>query len=71
MMQESSQIDTIKIEGDIIEIYEQEGKSFAKIQYCPGFIEICIDELNELHLNDKVLLEVRLSIENIETHFRE
>lgn len=61
--------DIINVEGEVIEIYEKEGKSFAKIQCCPGFIEICIDKLNELHLSDKVLLELKLSIGKIETHF--
>ena len=71
MMQEFNTQDTINVKGEIIEIYEESGKSFAKIQCCPGFIEVCIDELEELHLNDIVTLKVKLQINKIESNFDE
>jgi hypothetical protein len=54
------------LEGSIIEIYDKDSSSFAKI-YCPSaFIEVDLDKCGELSLGDKVKLSCIIQMENIE-----
>lgn len=51
--------------GEIIEIYEKDKSMLAKIKYDPGFIDICIDNISDAHLNDKIIILSNISINSI------
>lgn len=56
---------TCMLSGEIVEIYENCKSKFAKIKFEPGFIDICIDKINEAHLNDKIIINSSIHINNI------
>ena len=50
----------ISFEGTIIEIFERDGKSFAKINSEINNIVVNISQFPELHLEDKIVLRCSL-----------
>jgi hypothetical protein len=50
----------ISLEGTIIEIFERDGKSFAKINSEINNIVVNISQFPELHLEDKIVLRCSL-----------
>jgi hypothetical protein len=53
--------------GEIVSIYEKDGIQYAKIHYDPGFVDIVFQEMQDVFLNDKVLINSRLNVESIST----
>lgn len=51
----------ISLEGTIIEIFERDGKSFAKINSEINNIVVNISQFPELHLEDKIVLRCSLA----------
>lgn len=48
--------------GEIIEIYERNKMKFAKIKFDPGYMDICIDKIDDAHLNDKLVINGQIQI---------
>ncbi len=55
----------ITLNCEIIEIFENEGKSIAKIKFNPGIMKLVIDPAKQYHLGDEVCLTGRIKIESI------
>jgi len=53
--------------GEIVSIYEKDGIQYAKIHYDPGFVDIVFQEMHDVFLNDKVLINSRLNVESVST----
>ena len=53
--------------GEIVSIYEKDGIQYAKIHYDPGFVDIVFQEMQDVFLNDKVLINSRLNVESVST----
>lgn len=51
---------------EIIETFENEGKTIAKIKFEPGLLELTIDPTKEYHLGDIVDVNGRLQVEKID-----
>ncbi len=56
----------VTLHGEIIETFENQGRQFAKISIAPTYLDIPTETLNEVHLGEKLKLEVKFLIENIE-----
>lgn len=64
-MVENDQPNKISFLGEVISIYEQDGKSFAKIHYHPGYVDVTLQESHEIFLGDKVVVDSKLQIKKI------
>ena len=60
-----NQKENLSLTGEVVEIYEKDGKRVAKIRFNPGFVEVPIDELRDTHLNDKITINSKIKIERI------
>jgi len=65
-----NQKENLSLSGEVVEIYEKDGFKLAKIRYNIGFIEIPINDLQDAHLNDKIIINSSIKIESI-THILE
>ena len=54
-----------ELTGEIIEIYEKDKRKIAKVKFNPGLIDICIDKINDAHLNDKLIICSNIQIKSI------
>jgi len=59
----------LSISGEIVELFEEEGKNIAKIQLKPHFIEIHINHRKDYHLGDQVQLDIEITINEINQNF--
>ena len=64
----------VSLSGQVIETFEKEGKSIAKISVKPFQLEVPLDvldspQLDIAHLGDAVLLEATIHVEKIESGF--
>lgn len=50
------------ITGEIIEIYERNKQKFAKIKFDPGYMDICVNNMGDAHLNDKIVIKGQMRI---------
>lgn len=64
-MVENDQPNNVSLFGEVVSIYEQDGKSFAKIHYDPGYVDVTLPEPNEIFLGDKVVIDSNLQIKKI------
>ena len=62
-----NQKENLSLSGEVVEIYERDGFKLAKIRYNIGFIEIPINDLQDAHLNDKIIINSSIKIKSI-TH---
>ncbi len=51
---------------EIIETFESEGKTIARIKFNPGLLELSIDPMKEYHLGDSVSVNGKLKVEKID-----
>lgn len=51
---------------EIIETYESENKTYAKIKYIPGILKLTLDPLKGYHLGDSIRVNGKLVIETID-----
>jgi len=56
---------TISLLGEIVSIYEKDGIQYAKIHYDPGFVDVMFQEMQDVFLNDRVIINSRLDVESI------
>ena len=57
----------IILTGKIVGIYEKDGVHYAKIHYDQGFVDVILQEVNDVSLNDSVTVNSKLEIEDITT----
>lgn len=56
----------LNLTGEVIEIYEKDGKKIAKVFFQSLCLEVSIDSIKDVHLSDKLNLEIRFIIDNAE-----
>ena len=66
-MSEVNGSNMLSLLGEIVSIYEKDGIQYAKIHYDPGFVDIVFQEMQDVFLNDKVLINSRLNVESVST----
>lgn len=64
-MVKNDQPNKISFFGEVVSIYEQDGKSFAKIHYDPGYVDVTLQGSHEIFLGDKVVVDSNLQIKKI------
>jgi hypothetical protein len=57
----------VLLTGEVVEMYERDGKHLAKIALRAGCIDVVIDIDSDTHLGDTVAIDAGLSINKIET----
>ncbi len=65
MISEDNFVKNYILSGEIVEIYETGKNRIAKIKFKPGFMDICIDKIIDLHLNDNIIIDTNIYINNI------
>ena len=51
--------------GEIVSIYESDGIQYAKIHYESGFVDVVLQEIQDVFLNDRVQINARLDVESV------
>jgi hypothetical protein len=64
-MKGNGETDTHLLTGEIVGIYEKDNTRIAKVKYDSGFIDIPLNNVNDIHLNDKVIISSSIWIKNI------
>lgn len=64
-MSDLNDSNTISLLGEIVSIYEKDGIQYAKIHYDPGFVDVMFQEMQDVFLNDRVIINSRLDVESI------
>jgi len=59
---------TRSLTGVVIETFEQDGKSIAKVTLKSCHIDIPLDAIPDAHLGDIVVLEAEISVQGVKTH---
>ncbi len=52
--------EVVTLSGKIVEIYERDGQSHARVSLNPCCIEVIADPAAELHLGEKVTVDARI-----------
>jgi hypothetical protein len=55
----------ISLIGEIVSIYEKDGIQYAKIHYDSGFVDVIFQELQDVFLNDRVVVNSKLDVQSI------
>ncbi len=59
-------MDFTSVEGEIVEIFEREGRRFARILLTPRIVcDVAADDCTDAHLGDRVLVTGRIAIEQV------
>lgn len=66
-MPETNESNSLILLGEIVSIYEKDGIQYAKIHYDPGFVDIIFQEIQDVFLNDRVIVNSRLDVQNVST----
>ena len=64
-MTELNRSNYISLVGEIIGIYENQGERFVKLRYDPGYVDISLQEIQDVYLGDKVTVDSDLTIKKI------
>ena len=64
-MTELNRSNYIRLVGEIIGIYENQGERFIKLRYDPGYVDISLQETQDVYLGDKVTVDSDLKIKKI------
>jgi len=64
-MTELNHSNIISLVGEIVGVYENQGERFAKIRYDPGYVDIALQEVQDVYLGDKVIVDSDLKIKKI------
>lgn len=59
-MKQHALSELVTVSGKIVEIYERDGLSRARVSLNPCCIEVMADPATELHLGDKVSVDARI-----------
>jgi hypothetical protein len=65
---------TLRVSGEVAEIFEKDGRNVARIVLKSGFINVSSEDLTEAHLGDQVLLDLEINVrraqpvERVEEH---
>jgi hypothetical protein len=59
----------LTLQGEVIEICQKDNEKRAKIFFHPGFFEISIDKLPNVHLSDGLIINAEIKIEEIKQKF--
>jgi hypothetical protein len=57
---------TIKMKGEIAEVFQKNGHTYARISVNPCLIELCLEDVPDVPLGGEVEMEVQMIIENLE-----
>ena len=66
-MSDQNDSNNISLLGEIVSIYEKDGIQYAKIHYDPGYVDLIFQEMQDVFLNDRVIINSRLDVESIST----
>ena len=55
----------ISLLGEIVSLYEKDGIQYAKLHYDSGFVDVIFQELQDVFLNDRVVVNSKLDVQNI------
>lgn len=55
----------ISLLGEIVSIYEKDGIQYVKIHYDSGFVDVVFQELQDVFLNDRVVVNSKLDVQSI------
>lgn len=64
-MSDKNDSNKISLLGEVVSIYETEGLQYAKIHYDSGFVDIIFQEMQDVFLNDRVVINSKLEVEDI------
>lgn len=59
----------LMLRGEVIEIRQKDNERRAKIFFHPGFFEIPIDDLTNVHLSDDLVINAEINIREINQTF--
>ncbi len=58
--------DLVSMEGEIVEIFEREGRRLARIVLMPQIVcEVTAEDFGDAHLGDRVVVEGHVTIEEV------
>lgn len=55
----------IALNGEVVEIIDEAGNRKAKILTAPQYLEVLLEENNDVHLGEKVSIESEIKIKKI------
>ena len=55
----------ISLLGEVVSLYEKDGIQYAKIHYDSGFVDVIFQELQDVFLNDRVVVNSKLDVQSI------
>lgn len=55
----------IILNGEVVEIIDEAGNQKAKILTSPQYLEVVLEENNDIHLGEKVIIETEITIRRI------
>jgi len=55
----------IILNGKVVEIIDEAGNQKAKILTSPQYLEVVLEENNDIHLGEKVIIETEITIRRI------
>jgi len=58
-------VKNIILNGEVVEIIVEAGNQKAKILTSPQYLEVVLEENNEIHLGEKVILDSEITIKRI------
>ena len=64
-MSDPNNSNIISLLGEIVSIYEKDGIQYAKIHYDSGFVDVIFQELQDVFLNDRVVVNSKLDVQSI------
>ncbi len=59
-MKQNAPTEVVTLSGKIVEIYDRDGKSHAKVSLGPCCIEVEVDPAADLYLGEKVTVDAQL-----------
>ena len=66
MVLEPGKSEAMSFRGEVVEIFERKGKRMAKITLdARDMLDVAAESIDDAHLGDKVVLDVRITIESI------
>ena len=66
MSQEIAKPQSLSFRGEVVEIFEKQGQSLARIMIeTREMLDVATPDLGEAHLGDKVVISARVSVEDI------
>ena len=57
----------LRLEGEVVETFVREGRSIARIVLRSGCIDVCIDDLEDIHLGDEVVIDLETSVHRVQS----